>query len=127
MVEKTSSQKDDSNLLGRFLRNERERLGMSLREVEEATDGEVSNPYLSQLENGKIAKPSPHVLYALAGAMGLSYDLLMMKAGYIVSPEKRKKTEKHGRVATFSIENLTPEEEKELRDYLSFIRTKRKK
>jgi HTH-type transcriptional regulator, competence development regulator len=127
MAEKTILQKDDSNLLGRLLRNERERLEMSLRDVEEATDGEVSNAYLSQLETGKIAKPSPHVLYALAEAMGISYDQLMKKAGYIVSPKKRKNAEKHGRVATFAVENLTPEEETELRDYLSFIRSKRKK
>lgn len=127
MEDEVISTNEDANLLGRFLRNERESLGLSLRDVEEATGKEVSNAYLSQLETGKIAKPSPHVLYALAGAMSLSYDLLMKKAGYIVSPGKRKKTEKHGRVATFSIENLTPKEETELRDYLSFIRSKRKK
>jgi len=39
---------------------------MSLRQVEEATEKEVSNAYLSQLETGKIVKPSPNILHALA-------------------------------------------------------------
>ena len=39
---------------------------MKLRDVEKASDKEISNAYLSQLETGKIEKPSPHVLHALA-------------------------------------------------------------
>jgi len=32
----------------------------------------------------------------------------------------------HGKAATYSIDNLSAEEEKELMDYLNFIRSKRK-
>ena len=42
---------------------------MTLREVEEATNKEVSNGYLSQLESGRISKPSPHILYTLSSVL----------------------------------------------------------
>ena len=45
--------------LGSLLADLRQAKGLSLREVEEATGRAVSNAYLSQLENGKIQKPSP--------------------------------------------------------------------
>ncbi|MHC4933777.1 MAG: helix-turn-helix domain-containing protein, partial [Planctomycetota bacterium] len=48
--------------LGTLLADLRMAKGLSLREVEEATGKAVSNAYLSQLENGKIKKPSPSVL-----------------------------------------------------------------
>lgn len=38
------------------LKNNRKRLGLTLRQVETATG--LSNAYISQLENGKIKKPS---------------------------------------------------------------------
>ena len=53
--------------LGALLADLRTAKGLSLREVEEATDRAVSNAYLSQLENGKIQKPSPNVLHSLSG------------------------------------------------------------
>lgn len=112
--------------LAKFLKNERLGLKMSLRQVEEATEGTVSNAYLSQLENDKIKKPSPHILYALSTALGISYELLMEKAGYIVNSPDTNNGEKHGKAATFAIDNLTREEEDSLRDYLNFIRMKKK-
>jgi transcriptional regulator with XRE-family HTH domain len=46
----------------------RSRLGMTLRDVEEITDGAISNAYLSQLEHGKIKNPSAKIVLALAAA-----------------------------------------------------------
>ena len=65
---------------------------MTLRQVEEATNKEVSNAYLSQIENDKIQKPSPNVLHALAEIYGISYEQLMEMAGYIthLAPAKAK-------------------------------------
>lgn len=111
--------------LGMYLRSARLKLGLSLRAVEDATDGEVSNAYLSQLENGKILKPSPHVLYSLANALEVSYETLMERAGYIVKTGERTEESKHGKAATFSIDNLTPEEEKALLEHLNFLRWQR--
>lgn len=115
-----------SPALGPFLRKARQDMQMSLREVEDATGKEISNAYLSQLESGKVTKPSPHVLFALSTALGVAYETLMERAGYIVPAASRGDGEKHGRAATFSIDNLTANEETELLDYLTYIRSKRK-
>ena len=116
-----------STNLGLLLKKARQDVKMSLRDVEEATGKEVSNAYLSQLESGKITKPSPHVLYALSTALGVAYDSLMERAGYIVPSATRARGMKHGRAATFAIDNLTSQEESELLDYLTYIRSKRSK
>ncbi|HZP10519.1 helix-turn-helix transcriptional regulator [Methyloceanibacter sp.] len=112
--------------LGPFIKKARLDRNMSLRDVEEATGKEVSNAYLSQLEGGKITRPSPHILYALSSALGVAYETLMERAGYIVPTGDRAKGAKHGRAATFSIDNLSAEEETALLDYLNYIRTKRR-
>ena len=51
--------------LGQYLASIRYDRGLRLRKVEEATKKEVSNAYLSQIENDKFEKPSPHILHAL--------------------------------------------------------------
>lgn len=112
--------------LGIYLKSLRSGTGLTLREVEEATGKEVSNAYLSQLENGHIAKPSPNVLHSLASVYKVPYAKLMERAGYISPTARTSNTAKHGRAATFSIENLTLDEEKELLQYLSFYRQKAK-
>lgn len=45
--------------LGAFLRKARSDAKLTQRQVEDATSGEVSNAYLSQLESGKIKSPGP--------------------------------------------------------------------
>lgn len=112
--------------LGLYLRKARDDKGMSLRAVETATDKEVSNAYLSQLESGKITKPSPHILYALSEALSVKYDELMRRAGYLTAAKQTDETQKHGSAATFAIENLSSDEEAELLRYLKFIRTQKR-
>ena len=114
------------NSLGALIRKARQDVSMSLRDVEEATNREVSNAYLSQLEGGKIIQPSPHVLYALSQALSIDYETLMQRAGYLLPTMKRAKRLKHGRTATFAIDNLTADEESQLLEYLTFLRTKKK-
>lgn len=112
--------------LGAYLKSLRNGRGLSLRDVEEATDKEISNAYLSQLETGKISKPSPNILHALAELYGVSYQKIMERAGYIAPVASRAKSgEKHGKAATFAVEHLTAEEEAELLKYLAYIRTQR--
>jgi transcriptional regulator with XRE-family HTH domain len=108
--------------LGLYLRKARDDKGMSLRAVEAATEKEVSNAYLSQLESGKIAKPSPHILFALSEALSVEYDELMRRAGYLTSAKNTEEDQKHGSAATFAIENLSSGEEAALLKYLKFIR-----
>ena len=115
-----------SSSLGDYLKSVRLGLKMTLRTVEAVTEQEVSNAYLSQLENGKITKPSPHTLHALAQAYDVSYENLMQRAGYLAqSNSARASSAKHGSAATLSIENLSPEEERELLKYLAYVRSKR--
>lgn len=121
-----SARSTQPNTLGAFIRKARQDVSMSLRDVEEATKKEVSNGYLSQLESGKITKPSPHVLYALSSALSVNYKALMQRAGYILPNARRSEGAKHGRAATFAIDNLTAEEESQLLEYLSFLRAKKK-
>ncbi|MCA3160517.1 MAG: helix-turn-helix transcriptional regulator [Burkholderiales bacterium] len=111
--------------LGQIIKKARTDLKLSQREVEDATGKEVSNAYLSQLESGKITKPSPHILYALSTALAVPYETLMERAGYIVPSTERPETAKHGRAATFAVDNLTAEEESALLDYLAYLRSKK--
>lgn len=127
-MEKRAGRNTIKITLGSYLANLRTAMRLTLREVEGATGGEVSNAYLSQLEHDKIARPSPNILYSLAEVYGVEYDVLMKKAGYIVGGGTRKASEDPSRVATFAIgENLTLEEETELLDYLAYIRSRSRK
>jgi len=108
------------NELGAVLADLRMAKGLSLRQVEEATDKSVSNAYLSQLENGKIKKPSPNVLHSLAAVYAVPYEALMEKAGYLLPAKTNGGSRK--RLAAFAIDDLTAEEEEELLKYLAFLR-----
>jgi transcriptional regulator with XRE-family HTH domain len=110
------------NELGALLADLRKAKGLSLREVEEATGKAVSNPYLSQLENGKIKKPSPNVLHSLAEVYVVPYESLMERAGYLLPSEDGGRRRR--RLAAFAIDDLTAEEEEELLKYLAFLRSR---
>ena len=111
-----------AQVLGKYLASLRAAKGYTLREVEDATGKEVSNAYLSQLEHGRINKPSPNVLHSLASVYGAAYEKLMEKAGYITPLAEHPQGAKHGRVATFAIGDITEEEEEVLLAYLAFYR-----
>lgn len=98
---------------------------MSLRQVEDLSNKEISNAYLSQLETGKILKPSPNILNTLADIYKIDYVQLMELAGYLPAAKAREPTQRHGRVPTFAEHNLTPDEEGELMQYLKYLRTKK--
>lgn len=112
--------------LGQYLASIRADRKMTLREVEEATNKQVSNAYLSQIENDKISKPSPNILHALAELYGISFEGLMEMAGYLTAQTERSANQRHGRAATFAEHNLTAEEESELMQYLGFMRSRKK-
>ena len=112
--------------LGSYLNSLRASRGWTLREVEQATKGEVSNAYLSQLEHGRISKPSPNILYSLAQVYGVDYELLMGKAGYLAPAGVRAATARHGRAATHApFGPLTDEEERALLAVLAHLRKAR--
>ena len=125
MTDRDIDQTNRPTNLGQIIKKARTDLKLSQREVEDATGKEVSNAYLSQLESGKITKPSPHILYALSTALAVPYETLMERAGYIVPSAGRPESAKHGRAATFAVDNLTADEESALLDYLAYIRSKK--
>jgi transcriptional regulator with XRE-family HTH domain len=99
--------------LGQTLKEARELIPFTLRQVEEATG--ISNAYNSQLENDKIKKPSANVLYKLSNLYRISLDDLLLAAGIIKENQKIKDTGK-------AIKNLTPKEHDQLIQYLRFLR-----
>ena len=130
---KNAEQPEESpQSLGEFLAYIRSIKKLTLRDVEEATEKEVSNAYLSQLETGKISQPRPNILHSLSNVYGVPYEVLMEKAGYL-SPAstagelRGAGSTRHGRVATFATEDLTPVEEEKLLEYLAFLRSRRAK
>ena len=125
MLETSNQETAIKSSLGKYLASIRADRKMTLRDVETATNKEVSNAYLSQIENEKIAKPSPNVLHALSEVYAVSYETLMQLAGYITATSnKRSDDKRHGRIATFAEHNLTPGEEDELMRYLEFMRNR---
>jgi HTH-type transcriptional regulator, competence development regulator len=104
--------------LGKTLKDSREVLSLTLRQVEEATG--ISNAYLSQLENDKIKKPSANVLYKLASIYHVELDSLLYAAGIIESESPQKNQLLN--TTALSAEKLNSEEEQALLDYLKFLR-----
>jgi len=130
-VESPAVSPEGGRQLGLYLSNMRSVKKLTLREVEEATDRKVSNAYLSQLETGKISRPSPNVLHALANVYGVPYETLMEKAGYI-TPSQSGSTSvlrsgrgaKRQSASALASQDVTEDEEVKLLEYLAFLRSK---
>src|SRR5687768_5014923 len=73
--------------LGQVLKAARTAEKMSLRDVERATRGKISNGHLSLLEADDVKQPSPHHIYLLAAVLKLDYGRLLRLAGYVVPGE----------------------------------------
>lgn len=71
----------DKYEFGRYLKSLRKSIkNMSLRNVQMKTG--VSNSYISQVERGVRGIPSPDILRKLAPVYKVSYEELMVDAGY---------------------------------------------
>lgn len=75
-------------MLGELIRRQRQQAELTLRELAERTN--VSNPYLSQIERG-LHEPSVRVLKAIAGALNLSAESLLVQAGVLEGTDARVK------------------------------------
>jgi transcriptional regulator with XRE-family HTH domain len=82
----TEESAKSSNLLGAFIRAQRQMANLSLRELSAMT--EVSNPYLSQVERG-LSEPSARVLKSIAQALNLSAEALFAQAGFMPESTQR--------------------------------------
>jgi HTH-type transcriptional regulator, competence development regulator len=112
---------DTGTSLGNLLKASRQAKQLSLRDVERKT--KISNPYLSQLESGKIQNPAPKVLYDLAQLYEISYVDLMRLADYPVpnSTQQSPLNEFASRLGPTS-----EDEQEDLIGYLKFLRTRKK-
>jgi len=112
-----------ANVLGEELRRLRIEKGVTLREVEKETD--VSNAYVSQLENGKAEQPSPRVLHKLAGYYKVPYNRLMEAAGYIQPPQNGQPAGAGSVQAALMASDLTENEENTVAQFIQFLRLQR--
>lgn len=115
MSEESASSK---NLLGSFIRAQRQMANLSLRELSAMT--EVSNPYLSQIERG-LSEPSARVLKAIAQALDLSAEALFAQAGLM--PESTRLDDNSTETALRTDPRLTESQKRALlavyRSYLA--------
>jgi transcriptional regulator with XRE-family HTH domain len=98
---------------------------MSQLDVELAANGQVSKAYLSQLENGLIDQPSVHFLAVLAWVLGIPYDTMLDRAGYLDLVKLAKVKGAPTPAGDLVIDKLTPDEESALLEYLEFVRYKK--
>jgi transcriptional regulator with XRE-family HTH domain len=107
-----------NNLLGSFIRAQRQMANLSLRELSAMT--EVSNPYLSQIERG-LSEPSARVLKAIAQALDLSAEALFAQAGLM--PESTRLDDNSTETALRTDPRLTESQKRALlavyRSYLA--------
>jgi transcriptional regulator with XRE-family HTH domain len=70
--------------VGSFIRQQRERSAISMRNLAERAG--ISNPYLSQIERG-LRKPSAEILKSIARALSISAETLFERAGLLEGRE----------------------------------------
>ena len=78
----TNEQLDDA--FGAYVRSQRQLAQLTLRQA--AQLARISNPYLSQIEHG-LALPSIAVLSALAEALSVSAETMLLRAAGIAPPD----------------------------------------
>ena len=76
----TDPWQDQREVLGAFIRTQRQMANLSLRQLADLTS--LSNPYLSQVERG-LHQPSVRVLKAISDALNLSVEALLAQAGLV--------------------------------------------
>ncbi len=104
--------------LGAFIKEQRKRANLSLRQLAELTS--LSNPYLSQVERG-LHQPSVRVLKAISDALSLSAETMLAQAGLLDAMSATSTDGKTGAPA-----NGTAREQKDLPDTEDAIRADRR-
>jgi transcriptional regulator with XRE-family HTH domain len=117
--------------LGAVLRRLRQQRGWSLRDVEAKTGGKVHNAYLSQIESGKILRPSLETLVQLSLAFDIDFWTLATESGLIPedAPEKPKASRQPHPLETISrsrVADLTFDELEQISEFIDFVKWRRK-
>jgi len=106
-----------------YMKSLREAVGLRLRDIERMTDGAINNSYLSQIEHGKIRRPSLDFLHELAQIYRTSYVDLLARAGYPV-PEGMGEQDADG-FPSHLFAALHDEDKQALVEYAAFLRQRR--
>lgn len=91
---------------------------LTLRQVEDITG--ISNSYLSQLETGKIKRPSVNAIYKLSELYNVDINKLLHLAGFVTEIQHKKWQLFTSEISSM---NITKEEEEKLINYLQFLRS----
>ncbi|MGN6361286.1 MAG: helix-turn-helix domain-containing protein [Thermomicrobiales bacterium] len=67
---------------GQVIRDLREQQGLTQYELADRSEAELSQNFISQVETGRIDRPTIPKVRALAKALGASFPWLMSQAGY---------------------------------------------
>jgi transcriptional regulator with XRE-family HTH domain len=92
---------DHRRALGGFIRSQRKLARLSLRQLSALSN--ISNPYLSQIERG-LHEPSVRVLHAIAEALDISAETLLLQAGLVREHAEATASADAGRAADSSTE-----------------------
>ena len=109
------------NDLGNAIRQARVAKGLSLRTLEAKVG--VSNAHLSQLETGKIERPSMALLFSISETLELDYAALLRLAGY-TAPSHERSTPVPG-VAFQGSDDLTADEAEEVLRFIELLKRRR--
>lgn len=71
----------EANEFGQYLKEIRKKRKLTIRQLD--TYSGVSHSYISQMERGERGVPSPDILLKLSKPLGVKYEDLMEKAGYL--------------------------------------------
>ena len=106
--------------LGENLRRIRKGKNLTLRAVQERTG--ISNAYLSQIETGKIVRPSPNILHKLARLYSTSYERLLSMAGHPLPANSKNVISSR---LQEDLEELSDEEKERVYEYIRFLKSRR--
>ena len=99
-------------------------VGLTLRDVERLTSGFINNSYLSQIENGKVARPALEYLVEFSRLYGLSFVDLLSRCGYPV-PEGLRGTADDVSMPQHLFDGLHEDDRNALIQYAAFLRKQR--
>lgn len=116
----------NGSTLGDYVRERRERLGMTLTAL--AASAELSKSELSALERGRISLPGADKRRGLARALGVSHLDLLIVSGEISAAEVSDKTgviqrdlDSPAEIVCANVRQLTPDEVPLAASYVEFL------
>ena len=123
---------DEGEPIGSYLRTIRNRRGLTLRDVAERTENAVGQSYVSQVESGRIASPTPLALRRLAEVYELD-PLDVLRRAHYLPPEDPAEEARAPLPAGLNwlpasdLRSLNEEERDELHQYLDLILRRRER